>query len=524
MKRLFVRVFLAISSVALLVLLISASMVFFAFQQQSADWGERPYEEFCDDVARKVNAQDNYVSFNQFIDIAYEVANYDDRISGLLFRDDTGAVVYSAGTNSTGSALGHRSENGASLFTRTLTGTHLRSNFNKGEDMDPSSFQQVEVDSPITAINMGFDADNQFQTYLSSSYGLLPARTVELPNMVQAKEIAGSLMIFTLDAYSYSVDVLTFTPDTYGYTSDLFHYIFARAIFAAILCVFLAFFISFLLSRVNQKYVKGIEKALRELADGQENVDIPKSGTLEFKQINKAVVQLDEALSLNKASRKAWLRNISHDMNTPVASMRLLLDGMMDGFFPLEKQTLLRVSSELDDLSSRISRVREYAGLQSPDKKANLEIVPTNLLIATVMSHFEKQKDQFELQKNSSLIECDEQLMASALIELLNNALSETNGTIVVTFNRNEITVSNTGKLKEGIDFFAAWERGDSSRTSGGNGLGLSMVSQIMRLHNGKAQLSEQDGVVTAYLSWPSISSLVPSKSKKLNVLPSKRT
>ena len=66
------------------------------------------------------------------------------------------------------------------------------------------------------------------------------------------------------------------------------------------------------------------------------------------------------------------------------------------------------------------------------------------------------------------------------------------------------ITVRNSGKLPDPRpQFFEPWARGDDSRTSGGSGLGLPIVYQIMELHSGAVSIDESDGFVEVRLVFP---------------------
>ena len=67
-----------------------------------------------------------------------------------------------------------------------------------------------------------------------------------------------------------------------------------------------------------------------------------------------------------------------------------------------------------------------------------------------------------------------------------------------------EIRISNHGHLPQPLpQFFEPWARGDASRTSGGSGLGLPIVYQIMELHEGNVRIEENDGNVTVTLYFP---------------------
>ncbi len=66
------------------------------------------------------------------------------------------------------------------------------------------------------------------------------------------------------------------------------------------------------------------------------------------------------------------------------------------------------------------------------------------------------------------------------------------------------IEIVNDGNLPDPLPlFFEPWSRGDQSRTSGGSGLGLSIVYQIMELHNGTVDITGEDGKVKVTLEFP---------------------
>ena len=61
---------------------------------------------------------------------------------------------------------------------------------------------------------------------------------------------------------------------------------------------------------------------------------------------------------------------------------------------------------------------------------------------------------------------------------------------------------TNKGLLPQEINFFEPWERGDRARSSSGSGMGLPIVHQIMRLHQGNATIEQQKDEVKCEISW----------------------
>ena len=109
-----------------------------------------------------------------------------------------------------------------------------------------------------------------------------------------------------------------------------------------------------------------------------------------------------------------------------------------------------------------------------------------------------------------TVVYADSSLLSRALKEVFKNAMEYRMGTrkpIIRTEMKDEylsILVENEGKLPDPLpQFFEPWARGDSSRTQGGSGLGLSIVYQIMELHRGKVSIWEENGKVYVEMLFP---------------------
>ena len=64
------------------------------------------------------------------------------------------------------------------------------------------------------------------------------------------------------------------------------------------------------------------------------------------------------------------------------------------------------------------------------------------------------------------------------------------------------MVITNEGTIDPSIDFFEPWSRGDSSRHEPGTGLGLPIVYQVMRLHEGRATIEQVENTVVVTLIW----------------------
>jgi signal transduction histidine kinase len=190
---------------------------------------------------------------------------------------------------------------------------------------------------------------------------------------------------------------------------------------------------------------------------------------------------------------KSVTDSIAHDLRTPLARLRNTLEKIEDD--NLREET----TQEADNLLNMFNSLLRISGLETTSKKEGF--CPTELrdIIDDVVDLYHPLAEERDISLHSSLqpvmMNADPNLMFQAVANVLDNAikyspsggrvevsLSDTNGRIVVSVNDCGIGV----KEQEIESLERRFYRAESSRTSKGNGLGLSLVSAIVKLHDGK--------------------------------------
>ncbi len=486
MRKIFFRTFLSIMSVALIILVfIGISMTIF-YTSVKKDWIEESFDTFSQRVATSISNSSGEISFTKFVQITDAATLADNRISGLLFRDVDGKIVYSLGVTQLGDKLGQRKDNALAQMTK-LT---------KGEDLEPETFITINVKARVNLLNL--EDDKITLDAIEGGYG--PSRALEFPPMIKKEYISGSLEVFLRGEYAFSVDVLSYSPSTYSPIALIIREASKWLFICFLISLLIALLLSLRISRVNQKSINIIKNALSALSNGEEHLELPHSKIEEHQEIIDSISKLDESLTLNRKNRKAWLSSITHDLNTPIASIKLMLDGMEDGIFPLNLNTIKTVKKEQNDLSYKINRVVLYSTLQSPDK--DIVLLKTDVqFIIDDLKRANKNYENVEFKYTDPFIYCDYSTIKLALKELLDNALA-VSPSATVSFEKDEIIVTNKAVLATNVDFFEPWERGDKSRSTGGTGLGLPIVAQVIRLHHGLSTIEQDGDVVRVKLKW----------------------
>lgn len=502
MKKLFGRLFISILSVSLLVLFFVLFFIGIFYVRASKQWSNNSFDEFSNKFALCLAEDNESPNLKNVISNALDCALEDNRISGLIFRDAEGRIVYSLGKTQLGDILSHR-DMPLDGRERPMDMNFLHNTRFEIGGIETNSYRTVVTNSPLSLIQTKTLEDQLLVDLIkiNENRSAFEKRKIEVPLEVDAKSITGSVIIIDNDEFSYAIDVLVFTPSTYKNSKDIFSVGLIWLISIILIALQFSLVLSYHFSRQLENYAKGLRKALFQLSKGKENVDLPHYNVEEYQQINQAVQLLDKDLSQNRKNRKAWLRNITHDLNTPVTSMQILLDGIEDKIFPLNEDTISLLKKEHTDLSTRIKRVVLYASLQSPDKQIYISVCRTQDIISSV-------KKAIGDVERIKFIEFDKEIVAEfssivlAITCLVENAIQYGTGEVLVEISKNQVKVINKGTILNDISIFEPWERGDKGRTQGGNGLGLPIAHEVMRLHNGKISLAQVDDKVVALLKW----------------------
>lgn len=212
--------------------------------------------------------------------------------------------------------------------------------------------------------------------------------------------------------------------------------------------------------------------------------------------------------------RKDFVANVSHELKTPVTSIKgfseTLLDGAMNDKKALE-EFLSIILKESDRLQSLINDLLELSKIEQHNFKLNVhefDLLQTLKEIITMLSYKAEEKSiQLELSSKLEkvLLKGDLHRLKQVFINLIGNALSYTpiNGSVTVIVTELDhcvrVNVKDTGIGIEKSEISRIFERfyrvdRDRSRNSGGTGLGLAIVKHIIEAHRGKISVNSELG------------------------------
>jgi signal transduction histidine kinase len=288
-------------------------------------------------------------------------------------------------------------------------------------------------------------------------------------------------------------------------------------IFAGGMAMALGYFLS---STVTER-IHTLKGAAEKLAAGDLQTRVPVNGRDEVAALAKTFNQMAEQLQAADTKQReldtlrrdliAW---VSHDLQTPLTSMRAILEALSDGVVDdpeTVKRYLNTAQRDVKNLSALIDDLFQMAQLDAGGFPLHREETSLRDLISDTLESFTELAKQREIklegQVESSVdpVVMDTQAIGRALNNLIGNALRHTpnQGRVSVWARRSsrgvEVTVSDTGEGIRAEDrpyIFERFYRGEKSRSraTGGAGLGLAIARSIVQAHGGDIQVASETG------------------------------
>ena len=263
---------------------------------------------------------------------------------------------------------------------------------------------------------------------------------------------------------------------------------------------------------------KDMKEAILSLSDGDKNARIKKQTIQEYKDIGDAVNVLLDRLESIDGSRDEFVSNVSHELKTPMTSMKVLADSLL----ATENAPIEMYKEFMQDIAEEIDRENEIIGdllnlVRTDGERAvlNIETVDVNELMEVVL----KRLKPIALKNNIEIIfesmrpvtaSIDRVKFIIVLTNIIENAIkyNHPEGWVKITLNADHkffyVDVSDSGigipeECKDQV--FERFYRVDKarSRETGGTGLGLAITKNIVLLHKGTIKFYSKENEGTTF-------------------------
>ena len=290
-----------------------------------------------------------------------------------------------------------------------------------------------------------------------------------------------------------------------------------------LLMMILVIGLSWFASRILMKPFDKVTSAIGEVKDGFESEisDVPDYVETEhiihaFNEVLKRMKVLDE-------SRQEFVSNVSHELKTPLTSMKVLADSLNaqeDVPVELYQEFMLDIADEIDRENKIINDLLSLVKMDKTSSDLNVETVDINQMIEAILKRLKPIADQKDIDLIYESVrevnaEVDEVKLTLAISNLVENGIkyNKEHGYVKVRLDADhqfftiDVEDNGIGIPQESIEhIFERFYRVDKSHSTkiGGTGLGLAITRNAILMHRGAIKVeSKQESGTTFSVKIP---------------------
>ncbi len=272
---------------------------------------------------------------------------------------------------------------------------------------------------------------------------------------------------------------------------------------------------SYALARSITVPLRNLSRAAEQIEQGNFDQKVPIETRDEVGQLAAIFNRMAETLTVNTNLRRQFLANIAHELRTPLAIIQGHLEGMVDGVIEPSKDQLASLHEEAIRLNRLITDLRDLSLAEVRQLAMEKSIIDMNQIVSRAVNMLKPSSDAKEIYVECTFdeqlpeIEADIDRISQVIYNVLVNGIrySPPKSFIKVVTGKIEnanqswikISIADQGPgiAQEDIPYiFDHFYRGDKSRDkkSGGSGLGLAVVKQLVEIHGGQVTVQSELG------------------------------
>ena len=272
-------------------------------------------------------------------------------------------------------------------------------------------------------------------------------------------------------------------------------------------------------SRILTKPIVTLTGVIGRMSKGDFAARVPETGSGEIRHLATAFNSMSEKLESLDQSRNEFVSNASHELKTPLATMKILIESLIyqpDMQGELRTEFLTDINAEINRLSSIVSDLLTLVQVDAHSMRLDREKMSLSAVVKETIHRLEPMADKrgqtvaLSLDDSGDMY-ADKSKLRQVVYNLLDNAIKYTQegGRINLSVTRVGrdivLTVADNGagiKPEHLPHVFDRFYRIDKarSRDSGGTGLGLSIVRQIVLLHGGNIRALSEEGKGSTFI------------------------
>jgi signal transduction histidine kinase len=295
--------------------------------------------------------------------------------------------------------------------------------------------------------------------------------------------------------------------------------------YTMLIALAVSFLLSWVLARIHVNRIKKLQEATSVVSAGDYTIKVPSSDFDEIGELandfNSMVSKLNESKSEIENlenRRRQFMSDVSHELRTPLTTISGIIEGLRNNMIPeAEKgRGINLVSQETKRLIRLVNENLDYDKIRSNQVqlfKEDIKLIEVLEIIQDQLGlQAEERNNTIEIEaEESAMVYADYDRLVQILINITKNSIQFTENGVIWLRGRMDgtktvIEVEDTGIGIEPAEIEKIWHRfykADISRTSnpfGEFGLGLSIVKQLVQMHDGKITVESEHGKGTKFV------------------------
>lgn len=248
--------------------------------------------------------------------------------------------------------------------------------------------------------------------------------------------------------------------------------------------------------------IEEINNAAKRLAKGDVQERVKVVGNNEIGELAQSFNRMAQSIEQSDNIRREFISNVSHELRSPITSIKGFIGGILDGVIPRDKENyyLKIVYDEIDRLARLVNDLLDISAMESGKFNLNISEFDINQTVSLCILNLENKIQTKGLNVKAIFHEkrCfaigDRDRILQVMTNLLENAIkySDDNGQIEVNISTKGekifVSIFNSCDILSENDLNHIWDRfykSDKSRTNKiSTGLGLPIVRLILSQHN----------------------------------------
>lgn len=282
--------------------------------------------------------------------------------------------------------------------------------------------------------------------------------------------------------------------------------------------IVLSVFLAYILATVLVKPLARVTKSIEDLTDGYQNGEISVPDYTETELITDAFNKMLARMKILDESRSEFVSNVSHELKTPMTSMKVLADSLVgqEGVpEELYQEFLQDITAEIDRENRIITDLLSLVKMDKKTADLSIQHMDINQLLEDILKRLRPIADKRSIDLILDSFrpveaDVDEIKFTSAISNLVENAIKYNvdDGWVRVSLDADHkyfyVTVADSGMgiPEDSLDrIFERFYRVDKShsREIGGTGLGLAITRSTIAMHHGVIKVFSREGEGTTF-------------------------